>query len=230
MNNTAIKKYSLLFLCFLLFITVQGQSLKGSFYIDGQVNFSQKEEILENNFGSSYQTQKIIGFNPNIGYGIGNNFLVGIGINFQQTKTVGSSFISKTIVDKTLLSKSIEPSIFFKCVKPIYNRLFFSLKLNLYYGKLNVEKNNLSNTAANSFFKSEIKYHGASLSPELLFLITKKIGFHANFRGFNIVKTEDFQGRFVTEYDFNLNPSNWTFGVFILLGKGSVDLQNKSTD
>ncbi len=226
-----MKKDSLLLLCFIfLFTTVQGQSLKGSLYIDGQANFSKKNEVFKGASSASDETQRIIGFNPNIGYTISNRFLVGLGVNFQQTKTDGLTLHSTTIIKKLLTSKSIEPSVFLKYLKPINSRLIFSLKLNLYYGKLYLEQNIQSNTAGGTFFKSENKYHGASFSPELLFLLTKKIGLHVNFRGLNVVKTEVLPGGLITEYDFNLNPSNWKFGVFVLLGKGSVNLQKTKTD
>lgn len=244
----------LLAIVFCSSIKINAQDLKGSFYIDGNINFSKdfSSSVYPGNTGQSAElVQKNFGVNPNFGYGIGDRFLVGLGINYQRSRaeslqippsnSTGYS-VATTKIDYT--TKLLAPSLFIKYLTSIGDRIFFSIKLNLEYGK-ETYKNNVAsyNFSANSnaggyanptvtkfFAKSSTNHYGASLSPELLFLLTKNVGLHANFNGFNFRKTDAFAIKKTEEYSFNLNPSNWTFGVFVLLGKGSVDLQNKSTD
>ena len=228
-----MKKYIILFLFFAFTSTItNAQNLKGSFYIDARFNYSKKNEQLKNSFGNSEESERKLGINPNIGYAIGNRLIVGLGIDFQKKYVDGLSHPNSAVTIKnTFAFKSLEKYLFLKYTTPINKRFFFCLDLNGYHGKSNteIEDVNLTN-GGSSMLKLERKFHGASLSPEILFLITKKVGLQATFNGFNIIRQERVFGGHTTEYTFDLNPSNWKLGVFVLLGKGSVDLRKTETD
>ncbi len=233
-------------------IKINAQDLKGSFYIDGNVNFSKDitNTLFSLNSGETSEFgTKTFGLTPNIGYGISNRFLIGVGVNYQQIRTESlqqqsnpSSGYSTIFIRRDYTTKTIAPTLFLKYLKPLSNKILFGVMLNLEYGKEKT-KNNLpssnfsgplsgpfSNPITVASTKDFTDYYGLSLSPEILFFVTKKIGLRANFNGFSFVKKDAFATKKTTEYSFDLNPSNWTFGVFVLLGGKEIGNDKPPTE
>ena len=232
---------------------IDAQNLKGSFYIDGNVNFSKEVSnvVYSPNSGtpSEFGT-KSFGVAPNIGYGISNCFLIGMGVNYQQIRTESlqqqsnpSSGYSTIFISRDYTTKTIAPTVFLKYLKPLNSKIFIGVSLNLEYGKEKT-KNNLPSSdfsgllfgpfgnpiTVTSAAKDFTDYYGVSLSPEILFFVTNKIGLRANFNGFTFVKKDAFASKQTREYNFNLNPANWKFGVFILLEKKEVGTNKPSNE
>jgi hypothetical protein len=154
--------------------------------------------------------------------------------------------------------KELAPSIFVKYIFPISDKLSFSLNAKFSHGLLtdemsvnsttinyNPQGGVLNQTTADVVTEKPSKQTNRfNISPEFLYLITNKIGLKVNFTGFSYNSVpvishsyETVDGtRFsnVVNYgtqkttSFNINPSSWSFGVFILLGgKNSESKETK---
>jgi hypothetical protein len=144
--------------------------------------------------------------------------------------------------------KEVAPMVFAKYIFPISDKVSFSLKAKFSHGLLTYNVSVASNAFAydsngnitnqtESEIKSDEKARQTNrfnLSPELQYLITDKIGLQVNFTGLSYSSVPVIQSAYETidgmGFDhvfyygnqkattFNINPSSWSFGLFILLG------------
>jgi outer membrane protein len=142
----------------------------------------------------------------------------------------------------------LAPTVFAKYIFPISDKISFSLKAKFSHGLLTDEvsvnsttinydtQGKITNQTTGSVLsdKPSKQTNRFSLSPEFQYLITDKIGLQVNFTGlsYNSVPVinqsyETLDGvtfnnviNYGTEKTttFNINPSSWSFGLFILLG------------
>lgn len=162
------------------------------------------------------------------------------------TDIVGTSTITstKTIVTATNVKWSVlAPAIFAKYILPVSDKLSFSLKARYSNGLLS-DKSLIAQdtiftdpkgavTVRPNHINSEkpgIQSSKLNFSLGLQYLVTKNIGLEVNFAGFNINSVPKIQIYDNVTYSpeivwgtqkttsFNMNPSSWSFGVFISLG------------
>jgi hypothetical protein len=246
---------------------VSAQYNKGSIYIDGSVNYSNDNVNVYKIGVDDVSKSKTFIVTPNIGYFIRNNFVVGIGLEYQSlyslnSSITGSNFSNGVLTDRildvtTTNWKEVAPTVFAKYIFPISDQLSFSLKAKFSHGLLTDNVSVVSNAftydsngTVTDHTESEIKSvekarqtNRFNLSPELQYLITDKIGLQVNFTGLSYSSVPVIQSAYETidgkGFDhvfyygtqktttFNINPSSWSFGLFVLLGgKDSKEKKN----
>ena len=142
----------------------------------------------------------------------------------------------------------LAPTIFAKYIIPVSDKLSFSLKAKFSHGLVTDEISDSPTSTmydpqgkvtdvTNSTVLSEKpskQTNRFNISPEFQYLITDKIGLQINFTGFSYNSVPVINPRYesndgvtfnsIIDYgtqkttSFNINPSSWSFGVFILLG------------
>lgn len=156
--------------------------------------------------------------------------------------------ISQIFDESSSKWNEIAPTLFAKYIFPISDKLSFSLKAKFSHGlvtdDVTVNSTTIEYDAQGSITnqttskvvgeKPSKQTNRFNISPEFQYLITDKIGLQINFTGFsynsvpvinNAYQTSDgsvFNN--VVNYgtqkttSFNINPSSWSFGIFVLLG------------
>jgi len=253
-NNFSLMKQLLFSLFFIVLfqLTATAQYEFGTYYIDANVNFDSSNEKVNNSIAF---TTKNNAFNviPEIGYFIKNNLAIGIGFNYKK------SFYSGTYTPYTMLHSNgsldytlspytsnelneIAPVIFVKYFYQPTKKLSISLKASYSKGwgtynliqKYTKNPQGIETIILSEKDKIESKY--IFLSPELQYLISKKVGLQINFNGLGYTSTTkyDDENFYFNSYDpslstggttksdyestsFNIKPSAWSFGVFVLL-------------
>lgn len=154
--------------------------------------------------------------------------------------------------------KEIAPSIFAKYIIPVSDKLSFSLKAKFSHGLLtdnvSISSNKINFNAQGAVISDSLsnvinekpskQTNRFNLSFGLQYLITSKVGLQVNFAGLSYssipvinsaYETNDGgEFNYVVNYgtqkttSFNINPSSWSFGVFVLLGgKNSESKESK---
>ena len=150
---------------------------------------------------------------------------------------------TKTIITTTSIKwTELAPAVFVKYIMPISDKLSFSLKAKYSYGLLSDNSVISQDTVSadpkgvvsvnSNILKSEkpsINSTRLNLSAGFQYLITNKIGLEVNFAGFSINSVPKIHVYDEITYQsainwgtesttiFNINPSSWSFGVFLLL-------------
>lgn len=231
-------------------LTATAQYEFGTYYIEGNLNFkmsNDKMDIIQ--YTSKYNAFTV---NPEIGYFIKNHLAIGIGVNYINTSTT-STYTSLTsysngTLDYTLAPTSsnelteIAPVIFIKYFYQPTKKLSLSLKASYSKGwgtyhliqKYTKDPQGIETIVLKEKHNIVSKY--IFLSPELQYLVTKKVGLQINFNGLGYVSTTNYDNNNFnfssfnpsnstgssTKNDtestnFNVNPEAWSFGIFVLL-------------
>lgn len=228
------KFYGLMILSVVSYFTASAQYNKGSIYIDGSLNYNNTNLKFEDNTNYPTKSGTFI-FSPNIGYFLSNNFVVGVGVEYQAlTSSYPYGFFYFT--NK---SNELAPSIFAKYIVPISEKLSLSLKMKFSHGLVTdqIIFNGIDSTTTNVNYteKPSLQTNRFNFSPELQYLITNSIGLQVNFTGLSINSVPkinpgyNYDGTKFTSLNvkgtetstsFNINPSSWSVGLFIILGGG----------
>ena len=208
------KIFSLILLAAIFQFSVNAQISKGSFYIDGNINYN-NDNIKNDANANVNKTTKFI-FSPNFGYFITKNFAIGVGLDYQNLIDINSYNISSSIdnqVTITSTSKQSEfsPVFFAKYVIPISDKLSFSLNARYSHGfmtnEINLNGNIHTSTSDTLLVSPTIKpssqTNRISISPEFQYLITSKIGLKINFTGFSFNSIPTINLNPTTDYDVN---------------------------
>ncbi|QHT71422.1 outer membrane beta-barrel protein [Rhodocytophaga rosea] len=195
------------------------QIARHTFYVDGSFNYSKK-----NNTGSANNQERSIQAAPNIGFFINERILLGVGINYSQINTEGQLLnvvqgYPATNIES--ITKTVAPLLFVKYIKPINDKFSFAVKGTYQYGlqKTDISLNGTSSVSSASY---DTRVSSFTLSPEILFFISKRIGMQVNFNGLSITsgnKQEFSKSVKYTDYTFSINPSTWNLGLFLILGR-----------
>jgi len=181
--------------------------------------------------------------NNNLALGIGFNYQNTFNSN---TYVAVTSYMNGTL-DYTLSPtystelNEITPVIFLKYFYQATKKLSISLKASYSKGWGTydmIQKYTKDPQGIETVFKTEkenIQPEHLFLSPEVQYLFTKKVGLQINFNGLGYVSTATYDNNFsfdgaypslsqvsVTKSSqestsFNINPSAWSFGLFVLL-------------
>jgi hypothetical protein len=215
-------------LLFLIANSTGAQTGTKSFYISGNINFSSSRSVYFPNSDLKPNTKTSFGFNPNFGYILNKQMIIGLGFNFQQTKI--HTFRQSNLPipypswnDFETLSRQLAPSVFFTYMWEFGDRLILGMNSCILYGMegTHIENFNQTSTSANqSKLTYGTKYLEAGFSPELQFMLTKSLGIQTNFNLFRTtIKVEHSYAAPIrtTEFELNLNPANWVFGIVLYL-------------
>lgn len=247
-----MKKLCLFFLFTIVIISFSNaQDFKPKYILAGNLFFTQKNtdaSFLPKGYNLFDQS---FGVNPSFGFILGKGFALGIGIDFQySSKNEISSFEDNDgyyFQEKIKNGNNYGPLVYLKYVYPLNNKISIGLKFKTAYL---VQKSNTRIEPANwvdnngditydvstplfgftpGLFEDEPKgVFQSMLVPEVQYKITPFIGLQASFNGLLYsVNRYKLYGKNVSNsvFSFELNPSNWQFGVFFLLG----DKQNTGT-
>lgn len=243
--------FSLFFLA-LFQLTATAQYEFGTYYIDANLNFDSSNEKIADITSSSLKSNAFH-INPEIGYFIKNNLAIGLGLNYKNTFN-SSSYTPYTVTNPNgSLDYSLSPNIsnelneiapvfFIKYFYQPTKKLSLSLKASYSIGwgtynliqKYTKEPQGIETIVVSEKQSIESKY--IFLSPEVQYLLTKKVGLQINFNGLGYTSTTKYDNNnfFFNSYNpslstgsttksnyestnFNINPSAWSFGVFVLL-------------
>ncbi|HCA09801.1 MULTISPECIES: outer membrane beta-barrel protein [unclassified Chryseobacterium] len=209
-----------------LFGLSNAQIAKGTAYISGQVGYSQEEN---NNTDKKIESFKVI---PTVGYFVGTNLAVGLGVGYKNDKTttsVTNSFGGTTVVTENEGTKSA-------FVVAPFVRKYWTIADKLYiFGQLEVpmefgtEKNEINATATtgstttstSTSTKANYTSIGVNIKPGLDYFLNKNWSIEATIGefGYNTSKFDVDGAKSVNNYKFGLNLSAVTFGVKYVFAK-----------
>jgi hypothetical protein len=104
-----------------------------------------------------------------------------------------------------------------------------SLELRYSYGLEGEHITKLGQSTYSYTFAESVKgktISQLSLSPELLCFLTKRIGIEANFLAFKVTTfhtVSSLKNDKRTDFNLELNPKGWHFGIFILLKNNNTE-------
>lgn len=209
------KIFSLIFILAVLQTTAFAQFNQGTIYIDGSLNYNVDNNVFDN---SNYSTKaNSMNFSPSVGYFLMNNFVVGVGLDYQSYNNNSStttnymatypdgSIISAKILTTTAIKWNVmAPAVFAKYIMPISDKLSFSFKAKYTTGSL---KDNTTITQ-DSVFTSPARENSINIAPTnkpkssssklnlsvaFQYLVTNKIGLELNFAGFTYASVPKIQ-------------------------------------
>jgi outer membrane immunogenic protein len=243
--------FSLLFIA-LFQLTAHAQYEFGTYFIDANLNFNSSNVKTTNTTALSTKNNGLV-ITPEIGYFIQKNLAIGIGLSYKksldsQTYTSFTALNSDGSLNYTLSPATsnefseIAPVLFIKYFYQPTKKLSLSLKASYSKGwgtynliqKYTKDPQGIETVVLSEKHKIESKY--LFLSPELQYLVTKKVGLQINFNGLGYTSTTRYDNDYfffssynpslsagsITKRDFestnfSINPSAWSFGVFVLL-------------
>jgi len=196
-----------LFVSLFAFIMMQGaanaQFTKGSTFLGGSFNFTTQKEGGSSSYSSSSNTN--IYLTPELSYMLSKNTALGVGLSLSNNYQKSSSGTKYT-------TNIISPSLFIQNYYPLAQKLYLSLKSEVGFGWATSKTENSSYSS-----KDEYNVLGCSISPELDYFITSKVGMKANFNGLSFAHYYNDEKYYSNKLQFDLNPSNWSFGFFVKL-------------
>lgn len=209
-----------------LFGLSNAQIAKGTAYISGQVGYSQEEN---NNDDSKVESFKVI---PTVGYFVGTNLAVGLGVGYKNDKTTTSttaSFGNSTVVTERIGTQSafvVAPFVrkYWTLAEKLY--IFGQLEVPMEFGNEKVELNSTANvggatTTTSTSTKANYTSIGVNIKPGLDYFLNKNWSIEATIGefGYNTSKFDVDGAKSVNNYKFGLNLSAVTFGVKYVFAK-----------
>ncbi|MDD4968936.1 MAG: hypothetical protein PHT07_05865 [Paludibacter sp.] len=243
--------FSFLFIA-LFQLTAHAQYEFGTYFIDANLNFNSSNVKIDDITASSSK-ENFFDINPEIGYFIQNNLAIGIGLRYSKSLNSGTYTPYKMnnidgSLDYTLSPTTsndfneIAPVLFIKYFYQPTKKLSLSLKASYSKGwgtynliqKYTKDPQGIETVVLSEKHKIESKY--LFLSPELQYLVTKKVGLQINFNGLGYTSTTRYDNdyfyfssynpslskgsttkRDMESTNFSINPEAWSFGAFVLL-------------
>ncbi|GAA5101374.1 hypothetical protein GCM10023210_41030 [Chryseobacterium ginsengisoli] len=208
-----------------LFGLSNAQIAKGTAYLSGSVGYSQQESDNGNYKKENFNVL------PTVGYFVGTNLAVGLGIGYQTEKvteiTNTTVFPGATAVSTSEIKKPafvVAPFVrkYWTLGDKLY--IFGQLAVPMQFGKTETEATTVvtsgSTTTTNST-STEAKYTqiGVTVKPGLDYFLNKNWSIEATIGefGYNNYKPKD--GDATNNYNFGLNLSSVTFGVKYVFAK-----------
>jgi len=207
-----------------LFGLSNAQIAKGTAYLSGSVGYSQEETNNGNN--------KVENFNvlPTVGYFVGTNLAVGVGVGYQTEKRTDISTVAFPNATSVSTNEVKEPAF---VVAPFVRKywtlgdklyIFGQLAVPMQFGKTETENSTVTSTGSTVTTVStstEAKYTqvGVTVKPGLDYFLNKNWSIEATIGefGYNNYKPKD--GDATNNYTFGLNLSSVTFGVKYVFAK-----------
>ncbi len=217
---------------------------------------AQESYIIRSNFGYNYKNndaldvsdinsyivygEKMHDLNLCVNFGkmVGSNFMIGVGLNYKNLKTIindeiprqsnSTGSITSTYIYSTSIDKTISPLIFAGYITKLSNKFTANIDLTFRYGfsKEMYEATRMEPSTSNAYVPgdsyenlTEIQRLEISLNPSIRFQVIKNGGFELIFGGFNYgQKLKDSRNPQLDlktkEFEVQFNPQNWLFGFF----------------
>ncbi|WP_027381591.1 outer membrane beta-barrel protein [Chryseobacterium daeguense] len=207
-----------------LFGLSNAQIAKGTAYLSGSVGYAQEET---NNGNYKKEDFNVL---PRVGYFVGTNLAVGLGVGYQTSKTTETT--TTLLPGTTVVSEDITKNPAF-VVEPFVRKywtlsdklyIFGQLAVPMQFGKTETESNTVATTGSTTVTNStssEAKYTqvGVTVKPGLDYFLNKNWSIEATIGefGYNNYKPKD--GDATNNYSFGLNLSSVTFGVKYVFAK-----------
>ena len=214
------------------------QIQKGNWLIGSSISTNNNTFGYNTNFqystNSSYSSFTIL---PEVNYILSNNFMLGGGISYASIKSDFANTLppQSSATSSSNSSKNEMVSIFVqaKYYLNISKNIFWNLNLKTGYGGVNYSYKStptsfttppvITNPSPSQNNNLEPKYFYSNLTSQILFIPFQRFGFQLDIGGLNYlsynydkVVNSDITSNNVS---FNINPSNWSLGVFYVLGK-----------
>ena len=191
---------SLLFVCSFA-VTTQALINKGAAWLGGQVGFSQSQ----NESGPTSKTkQTSFNFSPAVGTAVKENLILGVFINYANTKAKASSTNISTTTRK---EETVGGGLFIRKYFPVVNRLYLFGDARAFYN---------SNKSTDKTNSPEIKVKGfeagISATPGISFAATNKIHIET---GVNNLFSSRYQKRTQTQGINKIEDKTFTTGLFL---------------
>lgn len=207
-----------------LFGLSNAQIAKGTTYLSGSVGYSQVETNNGNNKTENFNVL------PTVGYFVGTNLAVGLGVGYQTEKTTDITTITMPNTTSVTTDEVKKPAF---VVAPFVRKywtlsdklyIFGQLAVPMQFGKTETESSTVvtnGNTTATTSTSTEAKYTqvGVTVKPGLDYFLNKNWSIEATIGefGYNNYKPKD--GDATNNYNFGLNLSSVTFGVKYVFAK-----------
>jgi hypothetical protein len=173
------------------------------------------------NYINAYEISSCLGYNLN------NNFIIGFGVNYNNIQenrdfytTLKSPSYSSSTETATI---EIEPLIFSKYIMNISHKLFFSVRTEAGINFTNADLN-----GSNPIVVTNNKNTAAviELQPGIEYFVTKNFGLSLKFGGIKYVLLNSTV-LISDSFNFNINPSNWSCGLYFRFGKNAEPTINE---
>jgi hypothetical protein len=170
-----------------------------------------------------------------LGFGIKSHLLVGMGLDYKWNKEVRDNIININILSQeevmNVKSHALIPNAFLSYYFTIIDRLFFSTKFKLGYGKINTDVSSMNVNTVNSAgldtsvikaYQSAITmkeykntssddFASAEIIPSLTYIMSGKFMIYLAFGGIEYsVENWKFER---SKWLINFNPAYWSFGI-----------------
>lgn len=182
-------------------LSASAQTEKGKSFINGAIGYTSDKSNQTLVSGTTITAdQKTNSFNvmPRFGYFVANNFAVGLGIGYAQSKTTYTSVnvLSSTTYYGTQIAKqhvfTVQP--FLRKYVDVADKFKFFGQLSAGIGFGNVKNNTTYNNNSGTIITSEDKYkltsYNASLSPGFAFFPSKRWAIEFSFPLMSYTKTK----------------------------------------
>lgn len=197
---------------------------------DNNFKFNSKDQFSTSSSFSNFN------ITPEFNYAINDKFLIGGGIGYSVSTSEFKNILppqsSATSISYDIKNEIISGFVQAKYYVTISKNIWWNLNLKSGIGKVNytnksfpasitVNPNVPSISSQNSSLEPTIL--SANLTSQFLFIPFRKFGFQLDIGGLNYLKFnyDKIVNADVTSNNisFNINPTNWTLGVFYVLGK-----------
>jgi hypothetical protein len=207
-----------------LFGLSNAQIAKGTAYLSGSVGYSQIESDNGNYKKENFNVL------PTVGYFVGTNLAVGVGVGYQTEKTTETT--TTTLPGATVVSEDITKKPAF-VVAPFVRKywtlsdklyIFGQLAVPMQFGKTETENNSVvttGSTTSTTSVSTEAKYTqvGVTVKPGLDYFLNKNWSIEATIGEFGYSNYKPKDGDATNNYNFGLNLSSVTFGVKYVFAK-----------
>lgn len=194
---------------------------KGTWIAEG--NFGLNTRQSEDVFNSTTTDEKTFNFSiaPKIGYLIADNFILGLGLEYNYSKYEREGARESTIGTHTSISNSYGVFPYIKKFFPIGKKLSLHLAANTGFSFGNTTYNTNNNIDGNTESESTSKNFSINVIPGINYRLHHKILVQANFGalGYNHIEIDfdDSESRTSDSLGLNLNLSTFTIGFIVLL-------------
>ncbi|PIF46072.1 outer membrane protein [Chryseobacterium sp. 52] len=205
-----------------LFGLSNAQIAKGTTYVSGQIGYSQKEN---NNDDSKVESFKVL---PTVGYFVGTNLAVGLGVGYKNDKTTETTKNSLIVSEDKNIESAFVVAPFVRKYWTIADKLYIfgQLEVPMEFGQVKEEGTSTTTvggatTTASTSTKSNFTSIGVNIKPGLDYFLNKNWSIEATFGefGYNTSKFDVDGAKSVNNYKFGLNLSAVTFGVKYVFAK-----------
>ncbi|MDQ0781970.1 outer membrane beta-barrel protein [Chryseobacterium sp. W4I1] len=205
-----------------LFGLSNAQIAKGTTYISGQVGYSQKEN---NNDDSKVESFKVL---PTVGYFVGTNLAVGLGVGYKSDKTTETTNNSLIVSEVKNTESAFVVAPFVRKYWTIADKLYIfgQLEVPMEFGQVKEEGTSTTTiggttTTASTSTKANYTSIGVNVKPGLDYFLNKNWSIEATIGefGYNTSKFDTDGAKSVNNYKFGLNLSAVNFGVKYVFAK-----------